>query len=106
MQPTKITDTPQKLIMEGFVGNYYHSQTMSIGWLDAKAGYSVPLHQHPHEQISYVQQGNMIFNIEGKEFNLEAGMAITIAPNLMHGATAVTDCKLIDVFSPVREDFK
>jgi quercetin dioxygenase-like cupin family protein len=53
-----------------------------------------------------VEQGEMLFIIEGEEFILKAGMAITVAPNLKHGATAITDCKLIDVFNPVREEYK
>jgi quercetin dioxygenase-like cupin family protein len=48
----------------------------------------------------------MAFTIEGKEIMLESGMAITIAPNQMHGARAITDCRLIDVFCPAREDYK
>jgi quercetin dioxygenase-like cupin family protein len=48
----------------------------------------------------------MLFIIEGEEFLMKAGMAITVAPNLKHSATAITDCKLIDVFNPVREEYK
>jgi len=106
MKPTQINDIVTREIVAGFTGKYYHADSLSIGWLDAKAGHTVPLHSHIHEQVSFVQEGKMIFVIEDKEFMLEAGMAITVAPNLKHGATAVTDCKLIDVFSPVREDYK
>ncbi|MEI9959075.1 MAG: cupin domain-containing protein [Ferruginibacter sp.] len=106
MDAVKIDDIQTREIVTGFTGKYYHADSLSIGWLDAKAGHTVPLHSHIHEQVSFVQEGKMIFVIEDKEFLLEAGMAITVAPNLKHGATAVTDCKLIDVFSPVREEYK
>jgi quercetin dioxygenase-like cupin family protein len=106
MEATVIDDIKTKEIVAGFTGKYYHANALSIGWLDAKAGHTVPLHAHVHEQVSFVQEGKMLFIIEDKEFILEAGMAITVAPNLKHGATAITDCKLVDVFNPVREDYK
>lgn len=106
MTTTVINDIATLQIVPGFTGKYYHADNLSIGWLDAKAGHTVPIHSHIHEQVSYVQEGEMLFTIEGKEFVLNAGMAITVAPNLKHGATAITDCKLIDVFNPVREEYK
>jgi quercetin dioxygenase-like cupin family protein len=93
-------------IVPGFTGKYLHADNLSIGWLDAKAGYTVPIHSHVHEQVSFIQEGKMLFILENEEFILEAGMAITVGPNLKHGATAITDCKLIDVFNPVREEYK
>ena len=106
MKAIVIDDINTKEIVPGFSGKYYHADNLSIGWLNAKAGHTVPLHSHVHEQVSYVQEGKMLFIIENEEFILEAGRAITVAPNLKHGATAITDCKLIDVFNPVREDYK
>ena len=106
MKTTAINEIKTKEIVPGYTGKYYHADSMSIGWLDAKAGHTVPIHSHIHEQISYVQEGKMLFTIDDEQFILEAGMAITVAPNLKHGATAITDCKLIDVFSPVREEYK
>lgn len=106
MNTTVISDIKTREIVPGFTGKYYHADSLSIGWLDAKAGHTVPMHSHIHEQVSYVQEGKMLFVIEDEQFILEAGMAITVAPNLKHGATAITDCVLIDVFSPVREDYK
>ena len=106
MQAVIIEKITAKEIVPGFTGKYFHANNLSIGWLDAKAGYTVPIHSHVHEQVSYVQEGKMLFTIEDEQFILEAGMAITVAPNLKHGATAITDCKLIDVFNPVREEYK
>jgi quercetin dioxygenase-like cupin family protein len=106
MKAIKIDDINTREIVTGFTGKYYHADNLSIGWLDAKAGHTVPMHSHIHEQVSYVQEGEMLFTIEGEGFILKPGMVITVAPNLKHGATAITDCKLIDVFNPVREDYK
>ena len=106
MKAIVIDEIKTREIVEGFAGKYLHAQHLSVGFIDAKAGFTVPIHSHIHEQISYVQEGEMLFILEDEEFILKAGMAITVAPNLKHGAIAITNCKLIDVFNPVREDYK
>jgi hypothetical protein len=44
--------------------------------------------------------------IEGKLCSLTAGMYHVLPSNMPHGALAITDCKVIDAFSPAREDYK
>jgi quercetin dioxygenase-like cupin family protein len=44
--------------------------------------------------------------IGGDPCHLTAGMYHIIPADMPHSAVAVTDCKLIDAFSPVREDYK
>lgn len=63
------------------------------------------LHQHPHSQITHVESG--VFEVEiGEERKiLKAGDAFYIPPNMMHGAVCLEAGILIDVFSPMREDF-
>jgi quercetin dioxygenase-like cupin family protein len=63
------------------------------------------LHQHPHSQITHVESG--VFEVEiGEEKKvLKAGDAFYIPPNMMHGAVCLEAGVLIDVFSPMREDF-
>ena len=48
----------------------------------------------------------MEFILNGKTQMLLPGMGAFIASNVLHGAKAVTACKVIDVFTPVREDYK
>ena len=45
-------------------------------------------------------------NIDGVEYSLTPGCYHIIPSNVWHGANAITDCKLIDVFGPVREEYK
>jgi quercetin dioxygenase-like cupin family protein len=63
------------------------------------------LHQHPHSQITHVESG--IFEVEiGEEKKvLTAGDAFYIPPNMLHGAVCLEAGVLIDIFSPMREDF-
>ena len=62
-------------------------------------------HQHFQTQTTYVAGGKFEFTVDGEKQIVEAGDGIYIAPNLMHGAVCLEAGILIDVFSPVREDF-
>ncbi len=65
-----------------------------------------PEHDHPHEQMTIVERGKVRFFIEGKEQIASAGDVLHFPPFCWHGATMMEDeVVLIDIFSPVREDF-
>jgi quercetin dioxygenase-like cupin family protein len=63
------------------------------------------LHHHPHSQISHVESGQFEIEINGNKKILTAGDAFYVPPNVMHGAVCLETGTLIDVFSPMREDF-
>ena len=62
-------------------------------------------HQHFHTQATYCVSGKFEFTIDGEKKIVAAGDGVYIAPNLIHGAVCLEAGMLIDVFSPVREDF-
>lgn len=65
-----------------------------------------PEHEHPHEQMTIVERGRVRFFIEGKERIASAGDVLHFPPNCWHGATMMDqEVVLIDIFSPIREDF-
>lgn len=65
-----------------------------------------PEHTHPHEQMTLVVQGRVRFFIEGEERIVSAGDVLHFPPNNRHGATMLDEeVILIDIFSPIREDF-
>lgn len=63
-------------------------------------------HQHLHEQIGYVIKGSIEYQEEGlgKKI-LVAGDSYYVAPNKVHGVVALEETVLLDVFTPMREDF-
>ncbi|KAB7730958.1 cupin domain-containing protein [Rudanella paleaurantiibacter] len=63
------------------------------------------LHNHPHTQISYVERGRFEIDIDGTKRELKAGDAYYIPPYVMHGAVCLEAGVLVDVFTPMREDF-
>jgi quercetin dioxygenase-like cupin family protein len=102
----KIKDLKPKELTTGIVGYYVHGEQSSFGLVELKEGSTVPGHQHTQEQITYILEGKLDMIIGSQPCLLEAGMYYVIPSNVMHSAVAITDCKVIDAFSPVREDYK
>ena len=91
---------PSKEIMPG-----YHAK-MSIAFWDVETGAKVPEHSHKNEQIMQVLEGSFEFTLDGETKIYQSGDVVVIAPYKMHSGQALTPCKLMDVFSPVREEYK
>lgn len=101
-----LKNLPVKQLVPGISGYYLHGSLSSLGLVEIKKGSDLPAHQHPHEQITYIIEGQLDMTIGGVLYNLSAGMGHVIPPNTPHSAIALTDCVVIDTFSPVREDYK
>jgi quercetin dioxygenase-like cupin family protein len=65
----------------------------------------VPLHQHEAEQITYILEGVLEFEIEGKRVVVHAGEVLHIPSNVPHAAVALEDTLDLDIFSPIRTDW-
>ena len=100
-----LNEIAKKQLTEGIIGKYVHSKTMTVGWVDIKKGSDLSVHQHPHEQITIMLEGKLEMQIGNETVILEPGMIQVIPSNTPHGAIAHTDCVLVDVFNPVREDY-
>ena len=101
-----LTAIPSKEIMPGLHFKLIHSEKMTVSFVHIEEGSKLPEHSHPHEQITIVQKGILRLTLEGKEHKLEPGSVLIIPSNSLHSAVAETPCEVIDVFSPVREDYK
>jgi quercetin dioxygenase-like cupin family protein len=64
-----------------------------------------PMHEHYHSQVTYVVSGEFELTIGDKTRLLKGGDAFYIPPHVLHGAICRKSGVLIDVFSPIREDF-
>ncbi len=63
------------------------------------------LHEHIHTQVSYLISGSFEVQIGDEKKIQKAGDTYFLLPNIRHGVVALEDSSLIDVFTPVREDF-
>ena len=83
----------------------YSKNIMNVE-LQFEAGAIGAMHCHPHEQIGYVIEGSLIYKEEGQQdVTLMAGDSYLVPPNVRHGIECVTAVKLLDIFTPMREDF-
>ena len=63
-------------------------------------------HSHPHEQIGYIISGRLVYQEDGQADKiLGTGDTYYVAPNVVHGVQILEDTKLLDIFTPMREDF-
>ena len=102
----KIKDIAAKELVPDITGYYAHGTNMTFGFVEIKAGSNLPAHHHVHEQITYIIEGHLDMVIGGKPCSLTAGMYYIIPSGTPHSAIAKTDCKIIDVFNPVREEYR
>jgi len=92
--------------MPGFLGAFRHTENMTVVHWSVEAGATVPEHRHPHEQISVVTTGDFELTLDGETQVLRDGRMAIIPAQTPHAGRAVTDCDIVDVFSPVREDYR
>lgn len=93
-------------IMPGFTGKFIHTESMTLALWEIKEGSILPLHQHPHEQVSQLISGVFEMTVAGESQQAEIGELITIPAYTEHEGKALSDCVIFDIFSPVREDYK
>jgi unsaturated pyranuronate lyase len=82
-----------------------HTAAMTLARVTLRQGAVVPMHEHEHEQISTVLEGRVRFVVGGEERVMEAGSSVPLPANVPHEVEALIDSVMLDVFSPVREDW-
>ncbi len=65
----------------------------------------VPFHKHPNEQSGYVISGNYKLKFGGKEYLLKEGDTYSIPANVEHSLEIIEAGEVVDVFSPIRQDY-
>ncbi|MFI3284386.1 MAG: cupin domain-containing protein [Erysipelotrichaceae bacterium] len=82
----------------------YGSDMMAVEVSFEQGGIGDP-HSHPHAQITYVLEGKFIFDTPEGSYPVEKGDSLYFAPDSVHGAKCLEKGKVLDVFTPLREDF-
>lgn len=102
-----LSSLPQlKVPDDKFDVRYIHTDNISVAFNTLLKGAEVPEHEHLHETVDYVQEGVLEMTVAGITVLMEAGMVARVPSHVPHSARAITACKVINVFYPVREDFK
>jgi len=102
----KLNDMAGKEILPGLIGRFVHSDSMTVAYWSFEPEVSLPEHSHEHEQIVNVIEGTFELTVAGEVHRLEPGAVVVLPPNVSHSGRSITRCRIIDVFHPVRDDFK
>ena len=101
-----LASLPGREVFAGITGRYAHIDRMTIGEVGIASGAIVPTHHHPHEQITTVLSGRFEMTVGGETRVLKPGMTALVPADVPHSARALTACRLLDIFSPVRESYR
>lgn len=82
-----------------------HTEAMTIARIRLLAGAVVPRHAHPHEQVANVLEGSLHFVLGEEETVVSAGESMIVPGGVPHEVEALADSLVLDVFSPVRDDW-
>ena len=100
------SQTPKRQVGDGLIRQIFgYNDAIMMARVEFAEGAIGAVHAHPHTQVSYVESGEFDVVIDGETRRLGPGDSFFVGPNLDHGAVCRKAGVLLDVFSPVREDF-
>jgi quercetin dioxygenase-like cupin family protein len=70
-----------------------------------EAGSKMPEHRHPQEQIVHILEGKMRLIVDGTPHELATGDSFYLASNVPHGVETIDETRVLDTFSPPREEY-
>lgn len=106
MAKVKLNGMKSREFFPGFHGRMIHSEKMTLAYWDIDEGASIEVHSHPHEQVVNMLEGSFELVLDEKSNILNAGEVLVIPSNAQHGGRALTKCRILDVFQPVRDDYR
>ena len=101
-----LNDAKQNELFAGFKGRFVHSATMTFIHWEIDAGAVLPVHSHPHEQVAHMIEGEFEITIDGETHVLRPGSIAVIPSYATHSGRALTACRIIDAFHPIRDDYR
>lgn len=109
MTVLKYHEMPAAQMREGAERRMGHTDNLMIVVVDFRDGPKDkpdPLHSHPHEQVTYVAEGEVLFVMDGQQTHLIPGDLVLVPSDKPHSIQQLTEhVRLVDCFTPIREDF-
>lgn len=103
---TQFENSEQRELIPGFLVRFIHTDAQTLALFEVKKGAVLPEHSHFNEQISQVLEGAFELTIDGEKKICQPGDVAIIPPNVLHSGVAISDCKILDIFTPAREDYR
>jgi len=97
----------EKELLPGFHVRFVHTDSMTLAYWTIEEGAELPEHSHHHEQVlASVMEGEFELTVDGDVQIVRPGDVVVIPSNVVHSGRALTPCKMLDVFHPVREEYR
>jgi quercetin dioxygenase-like cupin family protein len=100
-----LNTTEYKTLRPGFEVKFIHTEHNTIAYFKIAKGAELPMHHHMHTQTTTVLSGELQLTLNGETKVYCSNEVCYIKANEPHSAIAITDCTVLDVFFPVREDY-
>jgi quercetin dioxygenase-like cupin family protein len=101
-----LSDIPERPMIPGFRARFIHAEHMTCSYWNIDAGAELPEHAHPHEQVTNIIRGRFEMTVEGETRVIEPGAVVVIPSGAKHRGRALAESFILDVFYPVREDYR
>lgn len=105
MQQSDWSRVERETLSPRLTRRFIYDGTSSMSILDYETGASVPDHNHPHEQVSYIQSGRVEVTAGARKYVVGAGQTIIVPPYVRHSFRALEPTVNIDFHAPIREDW-
>jgi quercetin dioxygenase-like cupin family protein len=103
---TKKSDTDYRELLAGVkMKTLAHGEKTLLAEFHLKKGAAVPMHAHIYEQTGYMVSGKIQFKIGAAQFECAPGDTWCIPGDVQHGVEVLENSVVVEVFSPVREDY-
>lgn len=106
MNTFELSEIVEMDLLPGFHGKFIHTDEMTFIYWQIDAGSVLPEHSHPHEQVVNCFEGEFELTVDGETQVLGPGTVTQIPGGAVHSGRALSDCRILDVFAPVREDYR
>jgi quercetin dioxygenase-like cupin family protein len=102
----KLDELPELQIADGILAHAVNTQTVTVLHVRLAEGAILPEHAHYNEQVVNVIEGELELTVDGETHSLVPGKVMVLPPNVPHSGRVISDCRVVDVFHPAREDFR
>ena len=104
---TVVSDVPKVALSPEVNTQLVLGKNMTLSFSEVPAGAAGAIHSHPHEQMIVVLSGKIDIIIEGKAYRIGVGDVIWVPGGLEHGGMGLDEtCRMVEIFTPAREDFE
>lgn len=103
----QVSGLPDTHPLPGLTARFVAGDKLHALFGRAEPNASLPLHSHPHEQISYVLEGQMHFQVGDTGYDLGPGDGLAIPGGVTHGAIRIgpEGASFVEIFTPLRDEY-